>query len=198
MSEALLPSPPDVALIPDAALVLDAQGLVRVSSPLAATLFAVEPDGLALSELIPAPERLWAAIAGARPGTTVPAIPLTGRRADGVPFALDVSVRVLPRAAVCCACCASSTATRQARSTPRSTRMPIGMALLQHRRRVRPRQRRAVRAARPRRRPSCSGRATRSSRTPTTARATSTPPGASSTARSTRWQCEKRFVRPDG
>ena len=45
---------------------------------------------------------------------------------------------------------------------------------------------------------SCSAAATRSSRTPTTGRATSTPRWRILRGELARWQCEKRFVRPDG
>ena len=102
MTDALLSLPPDVALLPEAALVLDAQGRVRAANPLAATMFALELDGLQLVELIPAPERLWAAVDGAEAGTTVALVPLAGRRGNGVPFALDMSVRVLADGGLLC------------------------------------------------------------------------------------------------
>ncbi len=199
MTEALLPSPPDVALLPDAALVLDAQGLVRVCEPArGGRCSPSSPTGLRARRADPGART---ALGGDRRGRS---------RDDG---AGDPARRAGARTASpsrstsACACspdggllCVLRELDRNAPGTLDAAfdAMPIGMALLQHRRRVRPRQRRAVRAARPRRRTSCSGCATRSSRTRTTVRATSTPPGASSTARSSTWQCEKRFVRPDG
>ena len=95
MTHALLSSPPALALLPDAALVLDAQGQVVSASPPSAAMFGVDPTGRELTELIPDPARLWGSIAGVQRGGTVALVPLSGRRADGVPFALDVSVRVL-------------------------------------------------------------------------------------------------------
>jgi diguanylate cyclase (GGDEF)-like protein/PAS domain S-box-containing protein len=109
--------------------VLDAHGRVRASSPLAATLFAVPPEGRELSELIPATDRLWAAVAGLTAGARVPAIPLTGRRSNGVPFALDVSVRVLDGGALLCVL---RELDRNAPGTLDAAfdALPIGMALL--------------------------------------------------------------------
>jgi len=102
MTEVMLSSLPDLALLPDAALVLDAHGRIRAASPRAATMFALDPAGRELSELIPAPDRLWVAVDGLERGATAGLIPLTGRRANGVPFALDARVRVLADGGLLC------------------------------------------------------------------------------------------------
>src|SRR5690349_2248053 len=128
MPEALLPTPPDLALLPDAAVVLDPQGVVRAASSRAARLFALAPEGCELAELIPAPERLWEAVAGLERGATIASIPLTGRRANGVPFALDVCVRVLVDGSLLCVL---REVDRNAPGTLDAAfdAMPIGMAL---------------------------------------------------------------------
>ena len=95
MTHALLSSPPALALLPDAALVLDGQGQVVSASPPSAAMFGLDPIGCELTALIPDPARLWGSIEGVQRGGTVALVPLSGRRVDGVPFALDVSVRVL-------------------------------------------------------------------------------------------------------
>ena len=64
MTPALLSSPPAVALLPDAALVLDAHGCVLSASPPAATMFGLDPTGRGLAELIPDPARLWSSVDG--------------------------------------------------------------------------------------------------------------------------------------
>ena len=102
MTEALLSSPLALALLPDAALVLDAHGLIASASPPAVVMFGLNPVGRGLAELVRDPARLWAAVDGARAGTIVPAVPLEGRRANGVPFALDVSLRVLVDGGLLC------------------------------------------------------------------------------------------------
>ena len=124
----LLFPPPTVVFEPDAALVLDADRRVRSSSPLAATMFAVDPAGRELTELIPAPERLWEMVEGAAVGDTVSRIPLAGRRATGVPFALDVTVRVLSGGGLLCVL---RELDRNAPGTLDAAfdAMPIGMAL---------------------------------------------------------------------
>jgi hypothetical protein len=59
MTPALLSSPPALALLPDAALLLDAHGYVFCASPPAAGMFGLDPTGHGLAELIPATARLW-------------------------------------------------------------------------------------------------------------------------------------------
>src|SRR5690349_11913837 len=102
----MLPAPqpplPSLALLPEAAVVLAPGGLVLASSPLATELFRCMPVGLMLDDLVSEPDRLWAAIAELPAGAHVPAIPLEGRRADGVPFGVDASVRVLDGGGVLC------------------------------------------------------------------------------------------------
>ena len=124
----LLFPPPTVVFEPDAALVLDADRRVRSSSPLATTMFAVDPAGRELTELIPAPERLWEMVEGVAVGGTVTRIPLAGRRATGVPFALDVTVRVLSGGGLLCVL---RELDRNAPGTLDAAfdAMPIGMAL---------------------------------------------------------------------
>src|SRR4051794_22592534 len=65
-------------------------------------MFRREVVGMDLGELIAFPERLWDAVKGLPAGAHVPVVPLEGRRADGVPFALDASVRVLEEGALLC------------------------------------------------------------------------------------------------
>ena len=102
MTEALLSSPLALALLPDAALVLDAHGLIASASPPAVVMFGLNPVGRGLAELVRDPARLWNAVDGARAGTVIPVIPLEGRRLNGVPFALDVSLRVLVDGGLLC------------------------------------------------------------------------------------------------
>jgi diguanylate cyclase (GGDEF)-like protein/PAS domain S-box-containing protein len=128
MTPALLSSPPAVALLPDAALVLDAHGCVLSASPEAAAMFGLDPTGHGLAELIPDPGRLWSSVDGILAGESVPPIPLAGRRANGVPFALDVSVRILEDGVLLCVL------RELDRNTPGTLdaafdAMPIGMAL---------------------------------------------------------------------
>ena len=129
MTHALLSSPPALALLPDAALVLDAHGRVLSASPPAAAMFGLDPTGRGLAELIPDPARLWEAVDGVPAGGTRPARPARGpaRRRRAV-RARRQRARARRRRR-CCACCASSTATRPERSTPPSTRCRSGMAL---------------------------------------------------------------------
>ena len=129
MTEALLSSPPDLALLPDAAFVLDAHGLVLSASPSAAEMFGVDPAGRGLAELIPDPARLWGAVGRCpKPARTVALVPLAGRRANGVPFALDVNVRVLADGGLLCVL---RELDRDAPGTLDAAfdAMPIGMAL---------------------------------------------------------------------
>jgi diguanylate cyclase (GGDEF)-like protein/PAS domain S-box-containing protein len=128
MTGVLLSSLPEVVPAPDAALVLDAHGRVRAASPLAAAMFADDPAGHDLVDLIPELERFWAAIDGLEAGATVPLIPLAGRRANGVPFALDVRVRVLADGGLLCAL---RELDRNAPGTLDAAfdAMPLGMAL---------------------------------------------------------------------
>jgi diguanylate cyclase (GGDEF)-like protein/PAS domain S-box-containing protein len=128
MTGVLLSSLPDVALLPDAALVLDAQGRVLSASPPAAAMFGVDPAGRELAGLIPDPARFWEAVADVGADAVTTLIPLTGRRANGVPFALDVCVRVLADGALVCVL---RELDRQAPGTLDAAfdAMPIGMAL---------------------------------------------------------------------
>ena len=100
---------------------LDAHARVRAASPLAAAMFALDPAGRELAELIPGLQRFWAAIDGLEAGAAVPLIPLAGRRANGVPFALDLRVRMLADGGMLCALRELDRNAR-ARSTPPSTR----------------------------------------------------------------------------
>src|SRR3712207_3318667 len=95
MLPAPLPPLPSPALPPEAAVVLAPGGLVLASSLLAAELFGCVPVGRTLDDLVTEPARVWAAIDGLPVGAHVPAIPLEGLRADGVPIRLDASARVL-------------------------------------------------------------------------------------------------------
>ncbi|HEY6886603.1 MAG TPA: PAS domain-containing protein, partial [Solirubrobacter sp.] len=124
MTGVLLSSLPDVALLPDAALLLDPGGRVLSANPPAAAMFAVEPVGRELTALIPDARRLWDAVAAKATGL----IPLEGRRANGVPFALDASVG---RQADGSVVCLLRELDRQAPGTLDAAfdAMPIGMAL---------------------------------------------------------------------
>jgi len=97
------PLPPlSLALLPEAAVVLAPDGLVLASSPLAAELFRAVPVGCTLRDLVPDPARLWAAVDGLGTGSHVPTVPLEGVRANGVPFGMDASVRVLEGGGLLC------------------------------------------------------------------------------------------------
>jgi diguanylate cyclase (GGDEF)-like protein/PAS domain S-box-containing protein len=128
MTQALHSSPPAVALLPDAALVLDAHGRVLSASPEATVMFGLDPTGHGLAELIPDTGRLWSSVDGIMAGETIPLIALAGRRANGVPFALDVSVRMLSDGVVLCVL---RELDRNAPGTLDAAfdAMPIGMAL---------------------------------------------------------------------
>jgi diguanylate cyclase (GGDEF)-like protein/PAS domain S-box-containing protein len=123
------PPLPSLALLPEAAVVLAPGGLVLASSPLAAELFRRMPVGHMLADLVTEPGRLWDAVAGLPVGADVPAVPLEGLRADGVPIGLDASARVLEGGGILCVF---------RELDPRVTsslevafdRAPIGMALL--------------------------------------------------------------------
>src|SRR5262245_255265 len=91
----LLIPPPSLAPLPGAALVVNTRGRVCGSNTYATTMFGADPKGQLVTELLPDPSRLIRAVDGLRPGDMVPRIPLEGRRANGVPFALDMHVRVL-------------------------------------------------------------------------------------------------------
>jgi diguanylate cyclase (GGDEF)-like protein/PAS domain S-box-containing protein len=93
---------PSLALLPESALVLASHGAVLATSPVTATMFRRDPLGGDITDIIAFPERLWEAVEGLVPGSHLPAVPLEGRRADGVPFALDASVRVLDDGALLC------------------------------------------------------------------------------------------------
>ncbi len=93
--------PASLALLPEAAVKLDMSGVILAASPPTAKMFQRDPVGSAIGDLVACAARLWAALEGVDPGTLVPLVPLEGRRADGVPFALDVSVRVLDDGFLC-------------------------------------------------------------------------------------------------
>ena len=78
MTEALLSSPPQLGLLPEVALVLDAHGDVTSASPPAAVMFGQDPVGATLSSLIPEPARLWSAVEGLAPGRDRRADPARG------------------------------------------------------------------------------------------------------------------------
>jgi diguanylate cyclase (GGDEF)-like protein/PAS domain S-box-containing protein len=128
MSQTLLSSPPAIALLPDAALVLDADGSVLSASPPAGEMFGVDPTGRGFAELVPDPALLWSSVDGVVAGATIPLIPLAGRRANGVPFALDASVQMLADGALLCVL---RELDRNAPGTLDAAfdAMPIGMAL---------------------------------------------------------------------
>src|SRR3954453_10600330 len=93
---------PSLTLLPQPALIVTPEGVVTAASPPAADFFRCDPAGRALTALVPDPTRLWAAVDGQAVGAHIPLVPLEGRRADGVPFALDASVRVLDGGALLC------------------------------------------------------------------------------------------------
>ena len=110
-------------------LVLDARGgSCSLGEPARRAMFRADPVGCALGDLVPDPARLWAAVEGLATGAHVPAVPLEGGRADGVPFALDASVRVLEGGGLLCVL---RELDRQLTGTLDAAfdHMPIGMAL---------------------------------------------------------------------
>ncbi|MBE2317460.1 diguanylate cyclase [Solirubrobacter sp. CPCC 204708] len=126
---AVPPSPlPSLALLPEAAVVLAPGGLVLVSSPPADELFRCTPVGRSLADLVTDPARLWAAVEGLAAGAHVAAVPLEGVRADGVPFGLDASVRVLEGGGVLCVLRELDTQITTSLEAA-FDHMPIGMAL---------------------------------------------------------------------
>jgi diguanylate cyclase (GGDEF)-like protein/PAS domain S-box-containing protein len=99
----VLPSSlPSLALLPEPALIVAPNGFVAHASMPAADMFRRDPAGCELTALVPDTARLWAAVEGLEAGTVVALVPLEGRRATGVPFALDASVRVLEGGALLC------------------------------------------------------------------------------------------------
>ncbi len=99
----MVTAPPSLALLPEPALALDADGRVLAASPEAVAMFLADPVGRELGSLLADTSRLRRAPSPAcRAGAHVPLIPLEGVRADGVPFALDASVRVLADGALLC------------------------------------------------------------------------------------------------
>ena len=108
---------------------LDAQGRVRAASPLAATMFGARARRSAARRADP---RAGAVLGGGRRRRgrrdASPLVPLAGRRANGVPFALDASVRVLAGGGLLCVL---RELDRNAPGTLDAAfdAMPIGMAL---------------------------------------------------------------------
>src|SRR4051812_18980749 len=102
MLSALPLSLPSLTLLPQPALIVSPDGAVTAANLPAGDLFRCDPIGCELIALVPQPARLWAAVEGLEPGAHLPLVPLEGRRADGVPFALDASVRVLDDGALLC------------------------------------------------------------------------------------------------
>src|SRR3954454_18409634 len=98
----VLPSLPSLTLLPQPALIVTPEGVIAAASPPATDCFRCDPAGRELTALVPDPARLWAAVDGLAAGAHIPLVPLEGRRADGVPFALDASVRVLDDGALLC------------------------------------------------------------------------------------------------
>ena len=89
-------------LLPDAAVVLDAAGRISAFNSLAAAVFRSPGlTGVPFGELLEDGARLDAALAAAMPGDAVPPVPVVGRRSDGVPFRLDVSARRLADGVLC-------------------------------------------------------------------------------------------------
>jgi diguanylate cyclase (GGDEF)-like protein/PAS domain S-box-containing protein len=89
-------------LLPEAALVLTPGGMVLAASPPAVDMFRRDPSGSALADLLAAPDVLWAAVRGLEPGAHLPQLALEGLRPDGTPFAIDASVRVLEAGGLMC------------------------------------------------------------------------------------------------
>ena len=127
------------------------RGAILAASPPTAKMFQRRSRRVASSATSsPCPARLWAAVEGVEPGTLVAAGAARGpaRRRRAVRARRQ---RARARRTACCACCASSTASAgHARRGLRPDAARDGA--VQHRRRVRARERGAVRAARPRRR----------------------------------------------
>jgi diguanylate cyclase (GGDEF)-like protein/PAS domain S-box-containing protein len=127
MTDALLSTPP-LGLLPEVALVVTPDGHIVSANAGAATMFGRDPAGGTIAAAIPDPARLWRAVDGLAPGASVSPIPLEGRRANGVPFALDASVSVLEDGRLLCLL---RELDRQAPGTLDAAfdAMPIGMAL---------------------------------------------------------------------
>jgi diguanylate cyclase (GGDEF)-like protein/PAS domain S-box-containing protein len=98
----MVTAPPSLALLPEPALALDADGRVLAASAPAGAMFLADPVGRFLNVLLADPSRLLDAVAGLPAGAHLPLVPLEGVRADGVPFALDASVRVLEDGGLLC------------------------------------------------------------------------------------------------
>ena len=98
----MLSAPPSLAVLPEPALIVAPGGVVALASPPATDLFLDDPVGRELTALVADTSGLWAAVDGLQVGAHVPLVPLEGRRADGVPFALDASVSVLADGALLC------------------------------------------------------------------------------------------------
>ena len=127
------------------------RGTILAASPPTAKMFQRDPVGSADRRADRrAPRGCGRRSMGVEPGTPVPLVPLEGRRSDGVPFALDVGVRVLEDGSAACAARGRPPAAGYAGGRVRPDAARDGA--VQHRRRVRARQRRAVRAARAHRR----------------------------------------------
>jgi diguanylate cyclase (GGDEF)-like protein/PAS domain S-box-containing protein len=119
--------PASLALLPEPAVALDRRGAVLAASPPTVRMFRRDPVGSTIDQLVACPARLWEALEGVPPGALVPVVPLEGRRANGVPFALDVSVRVLDDGLLC----VLREVDRQRPGTLDEAfdQMPLGMAL---------------------------------------------------------------------
>src|SRR4051794_8912579 len=76
MAIALPLSLPSLALLPEAALALGADGRIAAASPPAAAMFRLDRVGLDLTALIADPARLFAAVDGLPVGDHVAAVPL--------------------------------------------------------------------------------------------------------------------------
>ena len=89
-------------LLPEAAVILSPAWAVLVASPPAEDMFGRDPVGLGLDALVADPDVLGVAVAELARGAYLPQVPLEGVRADGTPFAIDASVRVLDGGALLC------------------------------------------------------------------------------------------------
>jgi diguanylate cyclase (GGDEF)-like protein/PAS domain S-box-containing protein len=101
MSPARL-QPFPLAVLPDPAFALDGEQRVVAANPLAGTMYRAAPEtlvGRCVDELLDDAGPLRAAVEA---GRAVSALPLTGRRANGVPFMVDVSARVLDDGRLLC------------------------------------------------------------------------------------------------
>jgi diguanylate cyclase (GGDEF)-like protein/PAS domain S-box-containing protein len=88
-------------LLPDAAILLDGDGRVSAFNALAAGIFRCEAlAGARFAQLLEDAARLQSALELALPGDAVPPVPVVGLR-DGVPFRLDVSARRLADGVLC-------------------------------------------------------------------------------------------------